>query len=86
VLKGDLAREVEALKQRFAGDILIAGSGKLVSSLLAHDLVDELHLMVFPILLGDGKRLFANAEATKALELVESRQTGAVAILTFRRA
>ena len=57
-----------------------------MQSLLANDLVDELHLMVFPILLGDGKRLFANAEATKALELVESRQTGAVAILTFRRA
>jgi dihydrofolate reductase len=85
VLKGDLAKEVEALKQQFAGDILVAGSGQLVTSLLANDLVDELHLMVFPILLGDGKRLFANAEATKPLKLVESRQTGAVAILTFSR-
>ena len=85
VLKGDVAKEVGELKQQFAGDILVAGSGQLLSSLLANDLVDELHLMVFPILLGDGKRLFANAEATKALKLVESRQTGAVAILTFSR-
>jgi len=85
VLKGDLAKEVGELKQQFAGDILVAGSGTLVSSLLANDLVDELHLMVFPILLGDGKRLFAHAEATKSLELVESRQAGSVAILTLHR-
>ena len=85
VLKGDLANEVGELKSTFAGDILVAGSGKLVSSLFTNDLVDELHLMVFPVLLGDGKRLFANAEATKALKLVETRQTGDVAILTLRR-
>jgi dihydrofolate reductase len=85
VLRGDVANEVKDLKDQFAGDILVAGSGQLVTSLLANDLVDELHLMVFPILLGDGKRLFANAEATKAFELVESTQTGAVAILIFSR-
>ena len=86
VINGDLAEEVGKLKQQFAGDILVAGSGKLVSSLFAHDLVDELHLMVFPIVLGDGKRLFPNAEATRSLKLVETKQTGSVVILTLRRA
>ena len=86
VINGDLAEEVGKLKQQFAGDIFVAGSGELVSSLFAHDLVDELHLMVFPIVLGDGKRLFPNAEATRSLKLVETKQTGSVAILTLRRA
>src|SRR5947207_2581513 len=62
VLKGGdgLEQEIGALKRQFDGDILVAGSGTLVRSLLAHDLVDELHLMVFPIALGSGKRLFAD--------------------------
>jgi dihydrofolate reductase len=86
VLKGDLADEVGKLKEQFAGDILVAGSAKLVQSLLAHDLVDELHLMVFPILLGAGKRLFADGVDTTSLTLVETKQTGSVVILTLRRA
>jgi dihydrofolate reductase len=86
VLKGDLAKEVEALKQQFAGDILVAGSGQLVTSLLANDLVDELHLMVFPILLGAGKRLFADGAETTSLKLAELKQTGEVVTLTLRRA
>jgi dihydrofolate reductase len=86
VLKGDLADEVGKLKAQFAGDILVAGSAKLVQSLLAHDLVDELHLMVFPILLGAGKRLFADGVDTTSLTLVETKQTGSVVILTLRRA
>src|SRR4051794_14170250 len=57
VLGGDLATEVGRLKQQFEGDILVAGSIQLVRSLLAAELVDELHLMVFPIALGAGKRL-----------------------------
>jgi dihydrofolate reductase len=85
VLNGDLATEVGELKQRFGGDILVAGSGKLVSSLLANDLVDELHLMVFPIVLGDGRRLFANVEATRSLQHVETKQTGEGAIMPPRR-
>jgi dihydrofolate reductase len=85
VLKGDLAEEVGKLKQRFAGDILVAGSAQLVQSLLAHDLVDEFHLMVFPVVLGSGKRLFADGADTKALNLVETMQTGSVARLTLRR-
>jgi len=81
----DLAQEVEALKQQFAGDILVAGSATLVQSLLAHDLVDELHLMVFPIALGSGKRLFADGVEPTTLTVAEVKQSGAVALLTFRR-
>jgi dihydrofolate reductase len=85
VLRGDLTEAVGKLKEQFTGDILVAGSARLVQSLVAHDLVDELHLMVFPIVLGRGKRLFADGEP-HSLELVETRQTGSVAILTLRRA
>jgi dihydrofolate reductase len=85
VLKGDLAQEVAAVKQQFDGDILVAGSARLVQSLIAHDLVDELHLMVFPLVLGTGKRLFTDGAEATPLKLVETRQTAAVAILTLRR-
>jgi dihydrofolate reductase len=86
VLKGDLAEEVGKLKEQFAGDILVAGSATLVQSLLAHDLVDEVHLMVFPILLGGGKRLFADGVDTTSLQLVDTKSTGDVVTLTLRRA
>jgi dihydrofolate reductase len=84
VLTGDLAREVEALKQRYEGDILVAGSARLVQSLLAEGLVDELRLMVFPIVVGGGKRLFADGTGSPAFQLVDTRRTGDVAILTLR--
>jgi dihydrofolate reductase len=85
VLKGDLVEEVGKLKQQFAGDILVAGSAQLVQSLLAHDLIDELHLMVFPIVLGTGKRLFADGGDTTSLKLIETKQTGAVVTLILSR-
>jgi dihydrofolate reductase len=85
VLKGDLAEEVGKLKEQFTGDILVAGSATLVQSLIAQDLVDELHLMVFPILLGAGKRLFADGVDTTSLQLVETKPMGEVVTLTFRR-
>jgi dihydrofolate reductase len=85
VLGGDLAEEVAALKERYDGDILVAGSATLVQALLARDLVDRLNLMVYPVLLGTGKRLFADAAAMSALALVELRQSGEVAILTLER-
>jgi dihydrofolate reductase len=56
-----------------------------VQSLLALDLVDELHLMVFPIVLGGGKRLFADGTESTSLNLVETKQTGSVVTLTLRR-
>jgi dihydrofolate reductase len=85
VIDGDLAEEVGKLKQQFEGDILVAGSAQLVQSLLAQDLVDELRLMVFPIVLGEGKRLFADGATPVSFQLAETRQTAAVAILTLRR-
>ena len=85
VLNGDLAEEVGPLKERFAGDILVAGSATLVQSLLALGLVDQLNLMVYPVLLGEGKRLFADAADMSAFDLVETRQAGATAILILRK-
>jgi len=83
VLGSDLPGEIGKLKAQFEGDILVAGSAQLVQGLLAHDLVDELHLMVFPVVLGSGKQLFADAESTKAMELVETKQAGETVILVF---
>ena len=87
VLKGDLAADLDELTKRFKGDILVAGSGKLVQSLLELDLVDELRLMVFPIVLGKGKRLFGETSEKKQLALVDSKTLdGGVIILTYARA
>src|SRR5579884_570759 len=85
VLDGDLADDVRAVKERFPGDVLVAGSGTLVRSLLDHDLVDELHLMVYPVVLGSGKRLFGDAPGALGFELVRARQSGSVAILELER-
>jgi dihydrofolate reductase len=86
VLKGDLAAEVATLKQRFDGDILVAGSARLVQGLLERDLVDELRLMVFPVVLGSGKRLFGDASGKTRLKLASSRTVGdGVLILTYAR-
>jgi dihydrofolate reductase len=85
VLGADWPSEVAALKERYAGDILVAGSAQLVQGLLEHDLVDELHLMVFPVMLGAGKKLFADAGSTTPFTLVETKQAGETVILTYRR-
>src|SRR5437764_15236742 len=85
VLRGDLADEVAPLKEQYAGDILVAGSAQLVQSLLTAGLVDELHLMVFPVFLGRGKRLFADETGSQRFTLADVRQTAEVAILTLRR-
>jgi dihydrofolate reductase len=85
VLRGDLTEEIDALKARFGGDILLAGSAQLAQGLLDRDLVDELHLMVFPVVLGAGKRLFKDMEATKPFGLAETKQSGETVILVFRR-
>jgi dihydrofolate reductase len=85
ILNGDLEEEVGKLKARYAGDILVAGSAQLVTSLLALGLVDELRLMVFPVIVGAGKRLFTDTSEAISLELVETRQLGSVGVLTLRR-
>ena len=76
VLKGDVADEVAKLREREDGDIAVHGSASLVQSLLEHDLVDELRLMVFPVVLGTGKRLFGETTDKKRLRLVDSRLVG----------
>jgi dihydrofolate reductase len=86
VIKGDVVQEVSRLKEQRGGDILVAGSGQLVQMLVQHDLVDELRLMVFPVLLGSGKRLFPDGAGTTAFTLVETKPTGEVVTLTLRRA
>jgi dihydrofolate reductase len=86
VLSGDLPAEIAKLKQEVDGVILVAGSAQLIQGLLAHDLVDELRLMVFPVLLGTGKRLFAERPDLRPLRLADSRTVGdGVAILTYER-
>jgi dihydrofolate reductase len=84
VISADLPREIGSLKQQFDGDILVAGSAQLVQGLLRERLVDELRLMVFPVVLGGGKRLFAEGLEQLPFDLVETTQTASVAILTLR--
>jgi dihydrofolate reductase len=88
VIKGDVADEVSKLKQQPGGDVLVNGSAELVQTLMDHDLVDEYRLMVFPIVLGSGKRLFQDAGATTSFRLVEAKSVGpdGVLILTYRPA
>jgi dihydrofolate reductase len=84
VLKGDVAKEVAELRQRVDGDIVVHGSARLVQALVEHDLVDELRLMVFPVVLGAGKRLFADTSDKKPLRLTGSRTVGdGITILTY---
>ena len=73
VLKGDVAEEVGRLKQRLDGDIVVHGSARLAQTLIDADLLDELRLMVFPVVLGAGERLFDETGAKKPMRLVDSR-------------
>ena len=86
LIKGNVAGEVSKLKQEPGGDILVNGSAKLVHALMENDLIDEYRLMVFPVVLGSGKRLFADTSDTTTLRLVESRPVGSegVLILTYQ--
>ena len=86
VIKDDVAEQVAGLKGQPGGDILVNGSVQLVRTLLEHDLVDELRLMVFPVVLGAGKRLFGDAADAIAFKPVETKPAGSVAILTLERA
>ena len=87
VLKGDVAEQVAKLRQEQDGDIVVHGSARLVQTLLERDLVDELRLMVFPLVLGSGKRLFDGLSDKKPLRLVDSKVVGdGVAILVYERA
>jgi dihydrofolate reductase len=85
-IRGDLKNEVSKLKQRVDGDIVVHGSAMLAQALIEHDLVDELRLMVFPVVLGSGKRLFGDVSDKKTLRLRDSRVVGdGVAIMIYDR-
>jgi dihydrofolate reductase len=87
VLKGDLAEEVAKLKHAHDGDVVVHGSAQLAQALLEQDLVDELRLMVFPVVLGTGKRFFGETSDKKRLRLVDTKMVGdGVAILTYEPA
>jgi dihydrofolate reductase len=87
VLRGDVAEEVARLKQEQDGDIVVHGSARLVQTLIEQDLVDEIRLMVFPVVLGSGKRLFGETSDKKPLRLVDSKVVGdGVAILIYEPA
>jgi dihydrofolate reductase len=84
LIKGNVEQEVSKLKAMPGGDILVAGSGRLVNTLLQSDLVDELRLMVYPVILGKGKRLFQDRMGTLPLRLDEARPIGAgIVILVY---
>lgn len=73
VLKGDVVYGVSKLKQRVGGEIVVAGSIQLVRTLIEHDLVDELRLMMFPVVLGDGEHLFGGISDKKSMRLISTR-------------
>jgi len=86
VLRGDILEEVKKLKQQYQGDIAVHGSPQLAQTLIEHDLVDALHLQVYPVIVGAGKRLFDKTSATKRLRLVEARTVGDVHLLIYEKA
>jgi dihydrofolate reductase len=88
LIKANVGEEVKNLKQQRGKDILVYGSAKLVNTLLQHDLVDELRLMLYPIVLGSGKRLFNDkAESMKMLKLADSKIfPSGIVLLSYHRA
>jgi dihydrofolate reductase len=84
VLKGDVVGEVSKLRQKLNGDIVVPGSFQLLRTLMEHDLVDELRLKVFPVVLGAGERLFGQASDKKPLRLISAQTLDdGIAFLTY---
>jgi dihydrofolate reductase len=84
VLKGDVVAEVSKLKQELNGDIVVPGSFQLLRTLVEHDLVDELRLKVYPVVLGDGERLFGPTSDQKPMRLVNAQTLDdGIAFLTY---
>jgi len=87
LINGNVAEEIAKLKQQPGMDILLAGSGQLLNTLMDHDLIDEYRFMVYPVVLGSGKRLFQDRSDTKVLRLVETKTySSGVVILTYQPA
>jgi dihydrofolate reductase len=83
VLKGDAVNEVSKLKRELDGEIVVAGSIQLVRTLVEHDLVDELRLLVYPVVLGSGERLFGETSDEKPVRLVSTRAVDDLALLIY---
>jgi dihydrofolate reductase len=85
VLRGDVVKEVSKLKETIDGDIVVYASGRLVPTLIDHDLVDELRLMTFPFIVGAGERLFTETSELKSLRLAGTRSIGdSIVLLTYQ--
>ena len=86
IFKGDVLDEVSKLRHQFTGDVVIPASIRIVRTLIEHDLVDEMRLKVFPVVLGGGQRLFAETSGAKPMRLVDARTLdGDTAFLTYVR-
>ena len=86
VLKGDVVNEVSTLKKELSGEIVVLGSFQLLRALMEHDLVDELRLKIYPVVLGAGERLFGETSDKKPLRLVDNQTLGdGIAFLTYER-
>ena len=83
VLKGDVVKEVSKLRQELDGEIVVAGSIRLVRTLMEHDLVDELRLMIYPVVIGAGEHLFVETSDQKPVRLVETRTVDDLAYLRY---
>jgi dihydrofolate reductase len=85
IVRGDMAAEIAKLKARSGGDLLVFGSARLAQGLAEHGLVDHYRLMVYPVILGGGKRLFADAGRMASLKLVDTKPAGdGIVMLTYR--
>src|ERR1700704_815466 len=76
ILSGEVTEEITRLKKKLKGNIVVHGSAQLVQALVANDLIDELRLMVFPVILGSGKKLFGEMDEKKSRKLVSSQTVG----------
>jgi len=86
VLKGDVVTEVSKLRQELDGDIVVYGSIRLAHTLMEHDLVDELRLTVYPVVLGSGERLFGETSDKIPMRLISTQTVGdGLALLTYER-
>jgi dihydrofolate reductase len=84
VLNGNVVDEVSKLKQELSGEIVVAGSFQLLRTLIEHDLIDELRLKIFPVVLGDGERLFGETSDKRSMRLVDTQTLGdGIAYLTY---